>query len=289
MCLTGKEYNFHTSGPYCYRINGQVYHLISQLQPENGKPPGFSQIYIYDKEHELDHCLNSFNTLDRGLLKELQDMIKDENPYAEKYIHVSNVINEKPTEDVQLVLKATRDTVDPTRYNLPTGTDVAVIIPTERNDISHRDVVIYKSAAQHPTGQSLMKISTEHPMYDPLMYVLMFPYGDKGWELGKHKSQNHQNEKCSVMQFYRYRLMVHGGGTFNTLHRMGRLFQQYIVDMYVKIEGQRLTFLRHNQRTLRAEVYQGLSDVSSSDGNIDGSQIGKKVILPSSFTGGARY
>ena len=92
------------------------------------------------------------------------------------------------------------------------------------------------------------------------------------------------------MQFYRYRLMVHGGNTFNTLHRMGRLFQQYIVDMYVKIEGQRLTFLRHNQRTLRAELYQGLADaVSSSDGNIDGTQIGKKVILPSSFTGGARY
>ena len=65
MYLTGKEYNFHTNGPYCYRINGQVYHLISQLQPENGKPPGFSQVYIYDKEHELDHRFNSLNTLDR--------------------------------------------------------------------------------------------------------------------------------------------------------------------------------------------------------------------------------
>ena len=75
-------------------------------------------------------------------------------------------------------------------------------------------------------------------------------------------------------------IQAHGAGAFNTLHRMGRLFQQYIVDMYVKIEGQRLSFLRHNQRTLRAEVYQGLADVSSSDGNIDGSQIGKKVILP---------
>ena len=59
-------------------------------------------------------------------------MTKDENPYAEKYIHVSNVINEKPMEDAQLVLKATRDTVDPRRYNLPTGTDVAVIIPREK-------------------------------------------------------------------------------------------------------------------------------------------------------------
>ena len=65
MCLTGKEYDFQTNGPFSYRINGQVYHLIRQLQPENGKPPGFSQIYIYDKEHELDHLLNSFNILER--------------------------------------------------------------------------------------------------------------------------------------------------------------------------------------------------------------------------------
>ena len=89
-----------------------------------------------------------------------------------------------------MVLKATRQTIDPRRYNLPTGTDVAVIIPTEKNDTSRRDVAIYKSSVNHPAGQSLMRISTEHPMYDPLMYVLMFPYGDKGWELGCHKSGN---------------------------------------------------------------------------------------------------
>ena len=243
MCLTGKEYNFKTNGPYCYRINGQVYHKVSQMLPENGNAPGFSQIYIYEKEHELDNHMNAFSTLDKSLLKDLQDMIKDINPYAQKYSHVSEVIKENPTGDIQLVLKTTREIVDLRRYNLPVGTDVAVIIHTEHNDISSRDIVIYKSASQHPTGQSLMKISTEHPMYDPLMYVLMFPYGDKGWELGCHTSKNHQSKKCSAMQFYRYRLMVHGGETFNIIHRLGRLFQQYIVDMYLKIEAERLYFL----------------------------------------------
>ena len=84
--------------------------------------------------------------------------------------------------------------------------------------------------------------------------------------------------------------MIHGGDTFNTLHRMGRLFQQYIVNMYVKIEGEQFNFLRHNQKTLLAELYQGLADaINEFDGNTDGTQIGEKVILPSSFTGGARY
>ena len=71
---------------------------------------------------------------------------------------------------------------------------------------------------------------------------------------------------------------------------MGRLLQQYIVDIYAKIEGERLQYIRFHQKELRAEVYQGLADaIETSDGQVNGSQIGKKVILPSSFTGSARY
>ena len=107
MCLTGHEYVFKNRGPYCYRINGQVYHRISQLQPEFGRAPGYSQIYIYDQQNELDNHLRSFKqgTLNRNLLKELQEMIKDVNPYAKEYMHVGEVIKQKPTEDIRLVLK----------------------------------------------------------------------------------------------------------------------------------------------------------------------------------------
>ena len=71
---------------------------------------------------------------------------------------------------------------------------------------------------------------------------------------------------------------------------MGRPFQQYVVDIYVKIEDSRLMFIRGNQSKLRGELYQGLADtIQNTDGTIDGSHIGKKVILPSTFTGGARY
>ena len=88
-----------------------------------------------------------------------------------------------------------------------------------------------------------MNIDVKHPMYDPLMYVLMFPFGDKGWELGSFISTNRQSKKCSPLQYYRYMLMIHAGETFNTLHQMGRLFQQYVVDMYAKVESMRLMYL----------------------------------------------
>ena len=291
MCLTGHEYTLNSKGPYCYRINGQVYHKISQLQPESGKSPGFSQIYIYDQQNELDYHLRSFTNLDKNLLKELQDVIKDINPYAKTYMHVADVISQKPTEDVHLVLMVTRKTVDPRRYNIPTGSDVAVVIPAEcQNITTGRDVVIYKSTAHHPDRLSLMNIHTSHPMYDPLMYVLMFPFGDKGWQDGSHPLQNRRKDDSTALKYYRYRLMPQSGQTFNTIHRMGRLFQQYVVDMYAKIECARLSFICHNQSKLRADLYQGLTDaVQGSDGHIDGSQIGKRIILASIFTGSARY
>ena len=113
-------------------------------------------------------------------MQELQGMIKEVNSYAVKYKQIGEVMKDKPTEDVRLVLKATGATVDPRRYNLPTGTDVAIIIPTDCEHTSSRDVVIYKNSSSHPDGHYLMNINTLNPMYDPLIYVLMFPHGDMG-------------------------------------------------------------------------------------------------------------
>ena len=213
-------------------------------------------------------------------------MVKEVNLYAKMYRHVADMIWQYPNEDIKLVLKATGKTIDPQCYNVPTGTDIAVIIPAESTDIpSNKDIVVYRNASQRPTGKTIMKINDKHPMYDPLMYVLMFPYGNKGWELGSFSSSNKQNKKCTTLQYYKYHLIPWGDTTFDVVHRMGRLFQQYIVDMYTKIECDRLQYTRHNQARLHAELYQGLPDATiTADGITDGLQIGKKFILPSSFT-----
>ena len=234
--LTGKEFKFKNPGPYCYRINGQLYHSISQLQPEPGKPPGFSQIHIYDQQHELDNCMRPFPTLDHELLLELQQMIKSVNPYAHKYLQVADLMEEHPIGNIKMVLRSPTKQVDPRRYNLPSGTDVAVIMPSDAHEAaSKRDVVVYRSE-EHPEGHSLMTIDTIHSMYDPLMYVFMFPFSDKGYSPDSHPLTKKPSDCCTTMQYYKCRLMPQGGNTFNTIHCMGRLFQQYVVDMYAKIE-----------------------------------------------------
>src|ERR1700722_9526842 len=85
------------------------------------------------------------------------------------------------------------------------------------------------------------------------------------------------------MQFYSYRLQIRDG---DWLQYAGRLYQQYIVDQYAKIEQERLNYLKLNQSTLRAEMYQGTVDAIYA-GDIS-NNIGRRIILPSSFTGGPR-
>ena len=70
---------------------------------------------------------------------------------------------------------------------------------------------------------------------------------------------------------------------FNVILRSGRLLQQYIVNQYTKVEQGRLNYVHHNQRQLRAELYRGLSDAVAA-GDTDGASIGRRVVLPSTFT-----
>jgi len=66
------------------------------------------------------------------------------------------------------------------------------------------------------------------------------------------------------------------------------LYQEWVVDQYSKVESQRLFYIRNNQGPLRATIYGGVVDaIANNDANID--NLGKLIILPSSFIGGHRH
>ncbi|XP_076058585.1 uncharacterized protein LOC143035603 [Oratosquilla oratoria] len=87
-----------------------------------------------------------------------------------------------------------------------------------------------------------------------------------------------------MQEFYAYHLAIRGG--FSPIHSGGKLFQQYIVDAYVKVEGCRLKFIAENQAQLRVAMYSGLMDHLAR--NNENKDPGVPVILPSSFTGSPR-
>lgn len=119
----------------------------------------------------------------------------------------------------------------------------------------------------------------------------MFCRGEDGYNI--HLRQRHPETKAllaktvSAADFYSYRIMIREGQSNHLLY-FRNLLNQFLVDMYAKIETERLQFIRHNQSKLRVEEYVHLQDaISKRDAELN--EIGKMVLLPSTFTGGPRY
>jgi hypothetical protein len=54
------------------------------------------------------------------------------------------------------------------------------------------------------------------------------------------------------------------------------------------VESSRLQYIRLHQKESRAEMYKGLTDVILR-GETDPSRCGRRIVLPTTFVGGARY
>ena len=59
------------------------------------------------------------------------------------------------------------------------------------------------------------------------------------------------------------------------------------MDVYAKIEQQRLNYIRTNQKKIRVDLYCGLADAVAA-GDVDSRELGRKIVLPSSYTGSPR-
>ncbi|KAK1426819.1 hypothetical protein QVD17_15499 [Tagetes erecta] len=73
-------------GPYVFRLQGQNFHRIGSLLPDDGSQPKFSQLYIYDSENEISNRQKavssdanvqstSNNQLDPQTIKDLKDIL----------------------------------------------------------------------------------------------------------------------------------------------------------------------------------------------------------------------
>ncbi|XP_073399748.1 uncharacterized protein [Dendrobates tinctorius] len=129
------------------------------------------------------------------------------------------------------------------------------------------------------------QISILHSNLDALLYPIFFPYGDQGWHDGL-KQQGKSSRRITQLQYYCYMLSVRN--YFNPLLNGGKLTQQYLVDAYVKIEANRLHYIRKHQKDLKVEDYCLLQEHLLKKSVQKGIPIGKTVILPSSFEGSPR-
>ena len=261
-----------------FKIQGKMYHRMVSLIPPSGNAPKFAQLFFSDPDTELRDRLQHMDDLDPRILKDLQEGLHAVNNYIKSFKSAIEVCAEH--EDINIVLYAGK--VAPNNdhirtYNLPTTTEVAALLPGEPT--GNLDIIVRCRAGD---GQELRRINTCHRSYDPLHYVLMFPSGCDGWRLDMKKTDN---RTLTATDFYCFRLQVRSDD-FNLIFKLRKMMQQYAVDQWAKIEGSRLEWVRKNQKTIRAEKYQGLINAAFAGDNVD---VGIKVILPATIYGSPRF
>lgn len=300
-CISTRSDLFDNTGLQPYVIRGELYHLHGPLQHTG--PPTFAQTYLYDPQAASSHRFLSYEKdrtgnmepLRESILRGLAEMLEScGNPFIELYRTAKEILDRTPTGPVRLALNPRTQLImtrgaDQRRNNMPTSNEIAAVIPDDP-DTTARDIILFR---RDENGQehNFHRIWPTHPGYMPLQYPLLFPHGDPGWdfslELVPGETEANSRTKLTQQMWYRY----HGferKNQFNIVQRSHRLAQRFIVDSYAAIEKARLDWVAHHQHTIRAELYNGLHD-AVHQGDTDARVLGKKTILPASFTGGDRF
>ena len=271
--------NVGGGGPPTFRIHGELHHQLGSLLPRNGDHPAYAQLYIYDPREALGHRMERNRTLDPIIMECLQNLILGNHRWAHIFKHTMEVFEGINCDSVSIQLTANNN-CDRRRWNLPTADEVAIIIPGDGTQShGYRDIVV------HRRDGPLRRVSDGSPMYECLQYPFFFIYGEDGYHYNLQMSPSNEN-RLSQTDYVAYRIQ-HRPNEFSLLLRGGRLFQQYLVDMWAAADQNRLNFLRYNQSKIRASLYKGLADAIDHDANLE--DIGQRFILPSSYTGGPRY
>nr|GMD73126.1 uncharacterized protein LOC109173038 [Ipomoea batatas] len=279
----------------------------------DGCPPRNLQLYFYDTDHEVENRVSEVGHLDEKIVSDLIEVMSH-NPYAKFFRSLKDLVH---SDEFSISLQSC-PSLDQRIYNAPTTSQVAAVwIEDFEGSGDNRNIRVYAHSGR------AKNIQYYYGCYDPLQYPLLFPFGDAGWHEGIERVfpnntstrntyasalyinandvsnveellqaeeavflEGKKRRSVSCREYYAYKFQMRSGDTSLLLHT-GRLFQQFIVDIYIKVETQRLDYFRKKQQLCRSENFQGLVD-SVGTGAVFGNDVGRRVILPSSFIGGPR-
>ncbi len=111
-----------------------MHHLLGPLAPPQGSPHQFAQLYIIDNANaQAAARFAAFGQgnvdLDRCTLQELQQMLLGSNVYVQRFMQAMDLPPQN-LANYEIVIRVD-GSVDRRRYNAPTSSKVAGLMPSE--------------------------------------------------------------------------------------------------------------------------------------------------------------
>ena len=154
---------------------------------QGGRDISYAQMYIHDTQEALAHAHQQRVARNEGttpeIMLELQDMMHANNPYIPMYKTAHEILLALPVAQRNVECRIHLDeSTDRHRYNLLQADQIAAILPGDAENATHgRDIIL---RLRHGEGGNLQRIYEDSPTYTPLLYVLLFPYGETGFHRG---------------------------------------------------------------------------------------------------------
>ncbi|KAK9510396.1 hypothetical protein O3M35_005191 [Rhynocoris fuscipes] len=247
------------------KIQGRVYHLVFDLDYMEST----NNTMLYIKDNRERERLASDRKLDEKICQDIQNYLHLVNPLIKSI----RQLNREVDETTHLVFENTsRRTHGPILGDIPVADEIAAVIKFGIN-FEPRNVVIWKKGQNKPRTVSILDSS-----YETLQYPLIFPHASSGWS---PILTDINSKKITQTKYYRLFLLSEPRFTF-----LQRLSQEYFVDMWCRVEVEKLQYIRFNQNSvLRIGSRRELDETVEGEGGVTAG----RVYLPSSFTHGPRY
>ena len=222
--------------------------------------------------------------LDIELIQLLDQTMREFNIFAQTYEMMGEEFKKQNNSHLQEelhLLFSIKPGVDKSRYNFQVENEVAAIFSTTADgEMSDSYVVVRNKATKE-----LQTVSSMDPNVEPWIYPIFYPYGTQGW----HRNMFREDGK-RISRLCYLKNLIALRDHFNPFIRGRRLFQQFVVDFYVKIEKDRIEYCRSHQTELHIASYNNIKEyLNRRVHNNENMRLGKIQILPSTFVGSPRY
>lgn len=307
-------------------LEGRVIRRIGTVLPDADQASGrlglWAHMYVHDAMHQwndeegppesISTRVGKVYTFNKSMSRAEKDRIErllilfvayihEHNPYVRQFVTAAEEIMNNPSIDEQqafVVIRSGRSSGDTQQSSAGShgapfrAPEVCVMVPNgEDRSSSSLTVRVRNGGLRH--------IPVHHESFDALYHVLLFPNGYVGHFEGMPlqsrpnftgPSQDGARGTVTLLQYYRYRLNWRFGEmrTDNCLFMASRLFQEYCCVAYWRVEQCRLQHERRRQQNRRIETINELRLFVSNRTDDTDTQVGRRVILPESFTGSPR-